>query len=631
MIRRIVVVALLALAVAGAAWFLRRGKKAVADDPVNPDPRLTYDTPFRNVRPDVQYVGSQACAACHEARATSYAQHPMGRSFAPIAALAASDRYDADAHNPFERFGNSFSIEREGSRVVHRVRRPGKGSEPYFDVAQEVAYVMGSGSHGRSYLINRDGRLYQSPISWYTQKNIWDVSPGYGAETLFDRPIIVLCLYCHSNHVQPVTNSMNRFHLSNIGEYAIGCERCHGPGDLHVREGGNATGPNKTDYTIVNPRKLEPALRDAVCEQCHLQGEARIVRRGRDVFDYRPGLPLQLFLSVFERLPELRDSKAVGQVEQMQLSKCYTASKGELGCISCHDPHVLPKPEEKDAYYRNRCQECHGQPGRTSCSAPPAEREKQKDACQVCHMPRLHASDIAHTAMSDHRVLRRLAGEEPPQNKRQLLPGEVPLVRFHGAAGDKQDGEVRRDLGVALSELAERSRQIAEPLSLLAIPLLDKAVGETPRDVPTLEARGHARLYGGRAAKALEDFNAVLGIAPDRERSLRAAAYVTFTLGKLDDSAGYSRRLLALSPYDPREYANYAQVLLRRRDYTEAVDASRAALRLNPVNVQARMLLIEALIRGGDRARAEAEFDAFLAASPMERQDELRRWHDSLR
>src|SRR5262249_57855384 len=101
----------------------------------------------------------------------------------------------------------------------------------------------------------------------------------------------------------------------------------------------------KPDETIVNPARLPARLRDAVCEQCHLQGESRILRRGREAFDYRPGLPLHLFWSVFIRPPELVEGlKFVGHVEQMRSSKCWSKSGGELACVSWHDPHRLPEP-----------------------------------------------------------------------------------------------------------------------------------------------------------------------------------------------------------------------------------------------------------------------------------------------
>src|SRR6185369_3351157 len=103
----------------------------------------------------------------------------------------------------------------------------------------------------------------------------------------------------------------------------IGCERCHGPGDLHVRRDVRPTA-EAFDPTIVNPAKLPAPLRDAVCEQCHLQGEQRVARLGRSLFDYRPGLPLEDFLVAYVRTERLMDySRSVGQFEQMHVSRCY--------------------------------------------------------------------------------------------------------------------------------------------------------------------------------------------------------------------------------------------------------------------------------------------------------------------
>src|SRR5207302_405536 len=97
--------------------------------------------------------------------------------------------------------------------------------------------------------------------------------------------------------------------------FAIGCQRCHGPGELHVASRGTEKD------TIVNPRHLEPALREAVCEQCHLEGEVRLVRHGRGLDDFRPGLPMELFWSVFLPTSETGEGpKAVGHVEQMYQS-----------------------------------------------------------------------------------------------------------------------------------------------------------------------------------------------------------------------------------------------------------------------------------------------------------------------
>ena len=47
----------------------------------------------------------------------------------------------------------------------------------------EVKFVLGSGNQGASFLIDRDGFLFQSPISWYARPGRWDLSSGYRGAT----------------------------------------------------------------------------------------------------------------------------------------------------------------------------------------------------------------------------------------------------------------------------------------------------------------------------------------------------------------------------------------------------------------------------------------------------------------
>jgi hypothetical protein len=137
----------------------------------------------------------------------------------------------------------------------------------------------------------------KSLITWYSRKQKWDLSPCYEKDNLhFERFIKPACLFCHSNRFDHVAGTENRYRPPNFMGHAIGCERCHGPGELHVRtpERLSDEPPN-----IVNPARLQPALREAVCQQCYLQGDIRIVRAGRSLSDYRPGLPLSSVESVF--------------------------------------------------------------------------------------------------------------------------------------------------------------------------------------------------------------------------------------------------------------------------------------------------------------------------------------------
>ena len=218
--------------------------------------------------------------------------------------------------------------------------------------------------------------------------------------------ISIQCLQCHCNQADHVAGTLNRYRPPLFQGFAIGCERCHGPGELHVKRHQEGDLPSGLDETIVNPRNLSPDLRDAVCQQCHLQGETRIFSRGREPFDYRPGLPLHLFWSTFFRNPRFIDNKKpVNHVHQLSTSRCAQKSAGKLGCVSCHDPHVLPAASEKATYFRGRCLQCHQE---TSCGIAPAVRRQtsSSDDCTICHMPRFETSTIAHTAATDHRIPR---------------------------------------------------------------------------------------------------------------------------------------------------------------------------------------------------------------------------------
>jgi hypothetical protein len=587
------------------------------------DPRRTYAGPFQNVHPDVAYVGDEKCAPCHRDLALSYRQHPMGRSLRPIVDVAARERYDAESHNPFNALGTQFRVERHGQRVLHRqVGRDEKGEIVYQSDGPAVDYVLGSGEHGHSYLIDRDGYVYASPVSWFSHKQIWDTSPGFGSEARPGRPVPAMCLFCHANRTRPREGYINRYEEPLFDGCAIGCERCHGPGELHARSPGRKDPATGADYTIVNPHHLEPELRAAVCEQCHLAGESRVLRRGRDLYDFRPGLPLEDFQAVFVPAADSDEPhKAVNHVEQMYRSRCFVASReapaeGErkLGCTSCHDPHRHIGPPERAAYYRQRCLACHE---KTGCSVPEATRRltNRDDSCTDCHMPRYPPSDIAHTAATDHRVLRR-----PDADRRRADDGAAAragrplrgprLVSFYRQRpGDRDSG---RDLGIALvHDMAQGLLQRKAPspeAGRQAVALLEAAAQNDPDDLKALEVRAEALSILGRPEEAQALYEAVLARAPEREVSLMGAAMLAQSRRQREQALAYWRRAVAENPWQPYYRASLAQLLADRKAWAEARPHSEAWLRLDPASIEARVLWVKCLLHTGDKARARAEF-----------------------
>jgi Tfp pilus assembly protein PilF len=591
--------------------------------PRTPDRDLVAEairaSPFLNVDPGVGYADEATCAECHAGKATTYAQHPMGRS---AAVVRTGDPIPA---KPFTAAGYRFAALRRRGELIHQAQWL-DGGQVVAGADRVVRYVIGSGTRGRSYLFELDGCLFQSPISWFEQSQTWDLSPGFAAFYPPEPAVVPACLFCHVNRAEPVPHTRNRYRPPIFDGLAIGCQRCHGPGELHVsarRRREPLEGP--FDATIVNPRHLPPLLRDNVCEQCHLQGEKRIVRKGREPFDYRPGLPLHLFWSIFVRAPEHADHfKAVGHVEQMQASRCFQASKGKMGCATCHDPHRQPTAGEKVREFRQKCLDCHLT---RPCSLPPAERHRQsaQDSCIQCHMQRFKTSNIAHTAVSDHRILRRPSTDRPSQPPSLPPSGESPIVNFFQDHLDPDDHGAQRDLALVQLLLARESAPLRSRLLGLARPLLEKAIQAGPDDVEALEAHGLALAMSGKEVDALKAWQRVLRKVPDREASLALAAQVLRRQGKRQEVLRTLRRLVEVNPANAIIRFHLAQLLGEEGEWQLAREQCEMALLINPFSADPRQQLVLCWLRSGNRKRAERELTLLLRLQPG-RKEQLEAW-----
>lgn len=269
-------------------------------------------------------LAAHPCESCHPREVAGYRHSSMERSLRrpgnePAGAFTAADSR------------TRFTIHSDGKGTWQKILRAGHVSE------YRVAYVIGSGSHAEGYLIQIGDHLFQSPICYYTNRRAYDLAPGYEniPEPDFTRPVNEECLLCHSGRPLPVPGTVNRYSPPVFVEEAISCARCHGPVEEHLRR--------PVPGSIVNPAKLPPAVRDSICEQCHLAGVTRVLNPGKTFTDFRPGRQLEEVFTVYVRAGA-RAFKVISHEEQLALSACARNSAGKLWCGTCHDPHPQNTP-----------------------------------------------------------------------------------------------------------------------------------------------------------------------------------------------------------------------------------------------------------------------------------------------
>ncbi len=292
--------------------------------------------------------------------------------------------------------------------------------------------------------------------------------------------------------------------------------------------------------------------------------------------------------------------------------------RGELSCISCHDPHHFPAPAEKPAYYRGRCLACHAGRG---CSLPESDRlERSKDDdCAGCHMPKANSLDIPHAASANHRIPRHEGGGNPGltrsgSNRRDRLH----LLIFHRERMNaSEQAEVERDRGVALCRDGVEGARVA-------LPLLEAALAALPDDVTAWECKGHALGGLGRFDEALAAYRKALTMEPGRESVLTEAARVAAKLDRLQDAAGYWHRAIALDPWRSDYHAELASICYRIGDWEAATAACRQSLRLNPVSLRVRKLLVQCYLNLGNVEAASQELEVVIGFDPPDRAELLR-------
>jgi len=273
------------------------------------------------------------------------------------------------------------------------------------------------------------------PENWVWSDQTGTVTPRAQDELPLARFGEPKCMGCHSTGFiieKPSGSPHWQMTAQGVGELAIGCERCHGPGSKHVdiakqkAAAGQKLDP-KESLIVHGLKDLSLHQQDQICGQCHarvgnrderdLAFQNKLFVNGTAVTGDRGFLPGDS--NIVERSFFWSHSNPTGPGQGLETfwqdgrgKKSRTqwqdhvggahAVKGGASCMTCHSFHgdAVSKSPQQDAKLRQppkeMCETCHSQAGATkqankeiytgTNSVASSQHADQGVQCVDCHM-----------------------------------------------------------------------------------------------------------------------------------------------------------------------------------------------------------------------------------------------------
>jgi len=359
---------------------------------------------YLNHNDTVSYVGMEVCGTCHLDKVQTFVHTGMGLSFDSASRSKGSANLNSN-HLLHDSIHNFYYYPHWVEDKLYVTEFRLHDADTVYKRTEEISYIIGSGQHTNSHLIKKGNFIVQAPFTWYAQKEKLDFPPGFenGANSRFSRVIDQECVSCHNGLPIMLPGSKKAFSYVPNG---IDCERCHGPGSLHVSNRLTGVEPEgENDFAIVNPSKLDWERQIDVCQRCHLQGN-NVLKPEKTFNDFRPGMVLSDVFEIY--LPEYEGDQQLfnmaNHADRFQHSQCFikTTEAGQsFTCITCHNPHVSVT-ETVSITFNKACISCH--PSQSDCKESITVRQAKRDNCITCHMPKSGTEDIPHVTVHDHKI-----------------------------------------------------------------------------------------------------------------------------------------------------------------------------------------------------------------------------------
>jgi tetratricopeptide repeat protein len=517
------------------------------------------------------YVGSQTCGDCHSEIYRQYMRTGMGRSMSSVSSVAPAllQKLHVPALYSNQRLDRRYDlIARDGKLYESEYALDGSG-RTIFREEHQLEWIVGSGANGIGAIVRRGDHLFEAPLTLYTSTKTWEMSPGYESTDVgFSRPILTACLSCHSGRSNPIPGSDGRYENNVFSEIPIGCENCHGPGAAHINAATSGALGKGRSFAIVNPARLTPNLANNICMRCHEIGDERILKPGKEYKDIRPGEPLDNTLSIFMTPPTREappDKDHLQHYYAMTLSKCYRASGGRLSCITCHDPHVEPAEEEAPAFFNKRCIRCHAD---QSCKLATEARQDSSppDNCIGCHMPKRDIGFIAHSSLTNHRIIAQ-ANEPFPESTFSQSTAALPdLVHLNPAPGEQDAAPPLLTLLQTYGDLAGHIPEYGPSYYRV----LDQLQQTEPNVALVQAALGRRCLQVGDLQEAIEHLKQSLAIGSTQSMVYSDLSEALDKTGQRERGLAMLQKAIQVDPFNPLLQRSLVFRLIDLKQYANA-------------------------------------------------------------
>src|SRR5579862_3708653 len=311
---------------------------------------------------------STSCAKCHVQGRTQTATH-----MAPALETVEQARILIDHPLLTATYGKySYRIERRGDQSLYSV------TDGAATITMPIRWIMGaSSSLGQTYILEKDGKLYESRMSWFRELN--GLAPTYGDQTthpadineaagrLLKQDETLRCFGCHA------TDAVSGKQLTlNKMTPGVQCSHCHEGTEAHLAAMARGSGKPAVPAGLAGLHDLSTEQASDFCGRCHRTWAEVTMREDTSINNIR------------------------FQPYRLWSSRCYDPDDPRISCLACHDPHTEPSTQPAD--YDAKCQACHGgrKAGAKACPV-------SKDNCVSCHMPKIELPG-AHFKFSDHRI-----------------------------------------------------------------------------------------------------------------------------------------------------------------------------------------------------------------------------------